>query len=221
MKILFSVLVTFCFGTAAFSQFAIGGGPALLKAFGVKSPYIGLSVIGEVPMDEQSSYYGKLGYFGKQQGANALIYAYAIDVNTAPQVLSINSRQTFNYITIEGGRRYYFGNGYDYGFAPYGGTHLMAVFNQITQTTDNFDKSKYTLNGTGTGSESRGSIFNLAFGLSGGLKNDFAWGTLYLDVAFDYFILSKATNQAAVNGYNELGSSVLFTFGVGYKKSIF
>ncbi len=217
MKILFSLLAVFFFSTAGFSQFAIGGGPSLLKAFGVKSPYIGLNIIGEFPIDEQSSYYGKIGYYGKQKGTSALINVYAIDLTTSPQVLTVNAQQTFNYITIEGGRRYYFGNGYDYGFAPYGGTHLMAVFNQVSQTTDDFDKSKYAMDG----GDERGSIFNLAFGLSGGIKNDFAWGTLYLDVAFDYFILSQATNQTAVNGYNELGSPLLFTFGIGYKKSIF
>lgn len=217
MKLIFSALAVFFCGTAAFGQFAIGGGPSMIKAFGVKSPYVGVNVIGEYPLDEQSSYYGKFGFYGKQTGKNTVINAYALDLMTSPQVLPVNAQLTFNYITIEGGRRYYFGNGYDYGFAPYGGTHLMAVFNQATQKTSEFDRSKYAIDGA----EEKGSIFNLAFGLSGGVKNDFAWGTLYFDIAFDYFILSKATNNMAVYSFNELGSQVLFSFGLGYKKTIF
>lgn len=216
MKIIISLTAILLFATAGHSQFAIGGGPSLLKTFGVKSPYYGATIIGEYPIDEQSSYYGRLGFYAKQQGQSTLINAIAIDPMTSPQVMQINARQTFNYITIEGGRRFYFGNGYDYGFAPYGGTHLLAAFNQIKQATDSYDKSKYAVEGG-----ERGSIFNLAFGLSGGVKNDFTWGTLYFDVSFDYFILSQPTNQIAVNGYNELGGPLLFTFALGYKKSIF
>lgn len=217
MKLIISALTILCFGTAGFSQFAIGAGPSMLKAFGVKSPYVGGTIIVEYPIDEQSSYYGRFGLYGKQTGKNVPVNAYALDLTTNPQVMQVNSQLTFNYITIEGGRRFYFGNGYDYGFAPYGGTHLMAAFNQATQKTGDFDRNKYAIDG----GEERGSIFNLAFGLSGGVKNDFAWGTLYFDVAFDYFILSKATNNMAIYSYNELGSQVLFTFGLGYKKTIF
>lgn len=219
MKIIISLLTVFSFSVAGFSQFTIGGGPSLLKAFGVKSPYYGFHILGEYPVDDQTSYYGKLSFYGKQLGLNTLVYGEAIDViNTTPSVIEINSRQSFNYTTIEGGRRYYFGNGYDYGFAAYGGTHLLAAFNQIRQNTDNYDKSKYRLK---DGGDTRGNIFNLAFGLSGGIKNDFTWGTLYLDASFDYSIIAVPSNQIAVDGYNQLGSPLLFSFGIGYKKTIY
>jgi hypothetical protein len=217
MKILALILTTCLMSNVSLSQFAIGGGPALLKAFGVQQPYVGFQVMGEYPIDEQSSYYGKVSFYGKHKGVSTLVAVNAIDFNTQPSFLEINSRNSFNYTSVEGGRRYYFGNGYDYGFAPYGGTHLMAVFNTAKLLTDDYDKSKYQLNTT----ESKGNIFSLAFGLSGGLKNDFAWGTLYFDASFDYFILLQSTNDVATNAFNEHGSQLLFTFGLGYKKTIF
>ena len=212
------VILTFClFSTKGFSQFAIGTGPALLKSFGVQQPYLGFQIMGEHPIDEQSSYYGKISFYRRHQGASTLVAVNAIDFNTQPSFLEINSRNSFNYTSIEGGRRYYFGNGYDYGFAPYGGTHIMAVFNTAKLTTDDYDKSKYQINTT----EVKGNIFSLAFGLSGGVKNDFAWGTLFFDASFDYFILVQPTNNLAINAYNEHGSQLLFTFGLGYKKTIY
>ena len=217
MKILFSILVSACFFTTTYSQFSIGGGPSLLKAFGVRSPYYGFHILGEMPVDESSSYYGKLAFYAKQTSPTFLVGGSAIDFNTDPQAIDIYGKQTFNYITIEGGRRYYFGNGYDYGFAPYGGTHILAAFNQTKIVADRYDASKYSLFNT----ETKGSLFNLAFGLSGGVKNDFAWGTLFFDVSFDYFILAQPTNQLAIQGYNQFGSQVAFSFGLGYKKTIF
>jgi hypothetical protein len=217
MKILALIFTIFLFSNVSLSQFAVGGGPALLKAFGVQQPYLGFQIMGEYPIDEQSSYYGKLSFYGKHNGLSTLVAVNAIDINTQPSFLEINSRNSFNYTSIEGGRRYYFGNGYDYGFAPYGGTHLMAVFNTAKLETDDFDQSKYQL----ANIETKGNIFSWAFGLSGGIKNDFTWGTLYFDASFDYFILLQSTNNLATSSFNEHGSQLLFTFGLGYKKTIF
>lgn len=217
MKIIFSFLIAAFACTFSYSQFSIGGGASLMKAFGVKSPYYGAHILGEFPVDESSSYYGRVGLYAKQTSQNFLMGASAIDPNTAPQAIDVNAKLSFSYITLEGGRRFYFGNGYDYGFAPYGGTHLMAIFNPVKLNTDNYDKSKYRL----ITPDTKGSVFNLAFGLSGGVKNDFSWGTLFFDVSFDYLILAQQSNEVAYNGFQQFGSQVLFTFGLGYRKSIF
>jgi hypothetical protein len=217
MKIIISsFLLIFAFVSVSYSQFSIGAGPSMIKAFGVPSPFGGFHLLGEMPVDDQSSYYGKISFYRKQTGSNMQAYAEAIDLETVPNPLLVNLKQSYNYTTIEGGRRYYFGNGYDYGFAPYGGTHLMLIFNQSKMSSD-FDKSKYKI----PDFEERGNMFNLAFGLSGGIKNDFSFGTIYLDASFDFALISVPSNQTAVNGYQEFGSQLLFTFALGYKKTIF
>ena len=219
MKAIISILFIGLFSSLSFGQTALGGGASMLKTFGVKAPYIGGHIIAEFPVDESTSYYGKLSIYAKQKGNNEPIYADAIDFNTTPSLIEVNTRPTFNYITVEGGRRFYFGNGYDFGFAPYGGTHLLVAFNSASMQIDDYDQSLYRLQ-TG-GQELKGSVFNLAFGLSGGIKNDFSWGTLYLEASFDYAILGVPSNQAAVYAYNQLGGPLLFTFAFGYKKNLF
>lgn len=218
MKLLLSILSVCILSGSVYSQIAIGGGPSLLKAFGVRAPYYGGHIFFEKPTDDQTSYYGKLSVYAKQEGQNSVTYANAIDFTTNPQQIQVNSKPTFNYTTLEGGRRFYFGNGYDYGFSAYGGTHILAAFNSAKLSTDKFDNKKYQL---ATGNDTKGFIFNLAFGLSGGIKNDFAWGTLYLDVSVDYAILQVPSNQLAVDSYRDFGSPLLFTFGIGYKKNLY
>lgn len=218
MKVIVSILFIGLISSFSFGQTALGGGVSMLKAFGVKTPYIGGHFIAEFPVDESTSYYGKLSIYAKQKGLNEPTYADAIDFTTSPSLIEVNTRPTFNYITIEGGRRFYFGNGYEFGFAPYGGTHLMAAFNTATMSVDDYDKSLYRLQGE---NELKGNVFNLAFGLSGGIKNDFSWGTLYFEASFDYAILGLPSNQTAVYAYNQLGSPLLFTFAFGYKKNLF
>ncbi len=220
MKVIISILFVGIFSFIGFGQTALGGGFSMLKAFGVRAPYLGGHFLAEFPVDESTSYYGKLSVYAKQKGLSEVVYADAIDINTMPSMIEVNTRSTFNYITIEGGRRFYFGNGYDFGFAPYGGTHLLAAFNSAKMNVDNFDETKYRLQ-NGQGQEMKGNIFNLAFGLSGGIKNDFSWGTLYLEASFDYAILAVPSNQIAVSAYNQMGSPLLFTFALGYKKNLF
>ncbi len=220
MKVIISILIISLCSSLSFGQTALGGGISMLKAFGVKPPYLGGHILAEFPVDESTSYYGKFSFYAKQHGINELVYADAIDINTTPSLIEVNSRATFNYITVEGGRRFYFGNGYDFGFAPYGGTHLLAAFNSASMSIDKYDESKYRLQ-TGQNNETKGNVFSLAFGLSGGIKNDFSWGTLYLEASFDYAILGIPSNQAAANAYQQLGSPLLFTFAFGYKKNLF
>jgi hypothetical protein len=218
MKAILSILFIGLFSSISFGQAAFGGGVSVLKAFGVKAPFVGAHILAEFPSDEYVSYYGKVSFYGKQSGKNFPIYADAISINTYPSLLEVDTKTTFNYTTIEGGRRLYFGNGYDFGFAAYGGTHLMAVFNSSKVAIGDYDKSLYRLQ---TGQEEKGSVFSLAFGLSGGVKNDFSWGTLYFEASFDYAILAFPSNQTAINGYDQFGSPLLFTFALGYKKNLF
>jgi len=217
MKKIFSLLIFAGLVIPASAQVAVGGGASLLKSFGSTPAYGGMHLLVEVPTDDQTSYYGKLGIFLKNKQDDGTVSVEAIDPSvTFPVIQVINKMETFNYTTLEGGRRYYFGNGYDYGFSAYGGTHFMLAFNRVTQSTDAFDDTKYRLP---DGAETQGNIFNLALGLSGGVKNTFTFGTLYFDVSLDYFLASIPSNSVAQN--TGMYSPLLFTFSLGYKKDIF
>jgi hypothetical protein len=121
-----------------------------------------------------------------------------------------------NYTIIEGGTRYYIGDGYDSGFGAYGGGNVSALFNTIKRTYGDYDQSLYQLNTTEV---AKGSIFNVGFGLCGGVKNTFAGiGTLYFDAGFSYLILSiPSSNSISTNMYTPL----LFTFNFGFRKEFY
>lgn len=218
MKKIISAFVLILIINTAYSQISIGGGASMLKVFGVPAPYAGMHLLVEYPVDDETSYFGRINFFGKQKGEPVYTYADAIDfVNTTPGQIPVSYQTTFNYTTIELGRRYYFGNGYDYGFGAYGGTQAMVAFNQAKVISSDYDKTKYRI----TGLEPKGAVFSIAAGLSGGIKNDFTWGTLYLDGAFHYLFLGQSTNVTAANGFSEFGGQILFSFTVGYRKTIF
>lgn len=200
----------------SYSQITIGGGPSLQKTFGVQAPYYGAHIMIEKATDEYQSFFGRFNFYGNQYSRSSLVNVEAVDPSVTPSVLQVNARYSFNYIGFDGGKRFYFGNGFNYGFAPYGGALISGYFNSIKIDAD-YDKSKYLL---ANGSGSKGSIFTIAFGLNGGLKYDFQWGTLYFDAALFYSIIAIPSNELARSGFYELGGPLLFNFGIGYKKTL-
>lgn len=218
MKKKISLSILILVANITFGQISIGAGTSMLKVFGVPAPYAGMHLLVEYPVDDETSYFGRVNFFGKQKSAPVATFADAIDfVNTTPGQIPVTYQTTFNYTTIELGRRYYFGNGYDYGFGAYGGTQAMVIFNRAKILASDYDETKYRI----TGLDTKGAIFSIAAGLSGGIKNDFTWGTLYLDGAFDYLILGQSTNQTAATGFSDFGGQILFSFTLGYRRTIF
>jgi hypothetical protein len=68
----------------------------------------------------------------------------------------------------------------------------------------------------------KGSIFNLGFGLGGGVKYTFAGiGTMYFDANFAYLITSTASNSTASSVVNTLYAPLLFSFNIGFRKDFF
>jgi hypothetical protein len=213
------VVIILLIGTnAAFAQFGLSGGMSVLKGFGVQRPYIGMHFGGEIPRDDQISLFARLSLYARQQepfqGATIVT---ATDFTTIPYSQTIGYSSTFNYTIIEGGTRYYIGNGYDSGFGAYGGSTVMLAVNTVKRKYDDYDQAKYELPASEL---SKGSIFNLGFGLGGGVKNTFAGiGTLYLDLNLAYMILSTASNSTAQN--TSLYAPLLFSFNLGFRKEFY
>jgi hypothetical protein len=218
IKYMSVVIVLMMHMNAALAQFGVSGGMSMLKAFGVPKPYIGMHIGGEIPRDDQVTLFARLSLYARQQEQNkGATIVTATDFTTVPYSQTIGYTSTFNYTIIEGGTRYYIGNGYDSGFGAYGGSTIMLAFNSVKRQYDDYDQAKYELP---TNELPKGSIFNLGFGLGGGVKNTFPGiGTLYLDLNLAYMILSTASNSTAQN--TTLYAPLLFNFSLGFRKEFY
>lgn len=213
------VIIVLMMGTnVALAQFGLSGGVSMLKGFGVPKPYIGMHIGGEIPRDDQITMYARLSLYAPQQEQNkGYTLVTATDPATTPYSQTITYTPTFNYTIIEGGTRYYLGNGYDSGFGAYGGSTIMLALNSVKRKYGDYDQAKYELP---MGELSKGTIFNLGFGLGGGVKNTFAGiGTVYFDMNLAYMVLSTASNATAQN--TNLYSQLLFSFNLGFRKEFY
>lgn len=216
-KIILLITVFIAFGANA--QFIIGGNFAYQIPFGAKKNFPGLQLLLEKPVNERNSYYGKISFYFPQKATLADQYAAdAIDPSTTPTTINLSSFTNFSSAGIEFGRRGYIINPIDYGFSLYGGSTIVITFNSIKSRIQSYDKSKYQIYGDTGENEGKGNVFNLGFGVSGGMKYDFSFGTFYFDANFGYDFLRIPTNNIAAQGYNSFGSPLNFTFGIGFRR---
>lgn len=199
------------------AQFGISGGMSVLKSFRVPKPFFGFHVGGEIPRDDQLSFYGRLTYSFKQREQDSTsTILYNSTFTNSKQVNYVNA---MNYVMIEGGNRYYIGNGYDADFGAYGGGNLMLIFNTVNREYGDYDKTQFQLP---QNEMVKGSIFNLAVGLAGGVKYTFAGiGTAYFDAGLGYMIMSTASNPTAESVASTLYSPLIFNFALGFRKDLY
>lgn len=216
------ILLMFLLANSAFiyAQIGVAGGLSMINAFGTKTPYMGIHIGGEFPKDDHVTFFAKitttLANKDFEDGTN-YTYITARDQMTIPYQQQIYFHNRMNYNIIEGGTRYYIGTGYDAGFAAYGGGSFALVLNSVKRRYDSYDEVKYELPATEL---SKGMIFNIGVGATGGLKYTFPGvGSIYFDANFNYLILSQASNAtaASVNSYSRL----LFNFGIGFRKEFY
>lgn len=214
-------IVSLLVAMSSYGQFSINGGGTLIKGFSPGLPYAGLHLGVEVPRDDAVSFYGRFTHcFANNDLDSAGVYLTARDINTLPPGYSyqplVGAMPSMNYNIIEGGTRYYLGDGFDFGFGAYGGSTIMLVFNRVKMNYEPYDEELYYVE---TASNYEGSIFSLGFGFQGGVKyTEQPFGTIYLDVGLSYMILRQpSTNYVWPYMYNPL----LFSFNLGYRKDIF
>lgn len=197
------------------AQVSINAGGSMLVGFANPGPWGGIHLGVEVPRDDAISIYGRFTHHFRASGDSVPGFIVANDVNTSPYTQTIMTLPTMDYNILEGGTRYYLGNGFDYGFAAYGGSCIMLIFNSVKAKYDGFDESLYTLD-----EQSRydGSIFSFGFGLGGGIKySAVRWGTFYFDLNVAYMIFGQGSNASTYGGlYNPL----IFNFNLGYRKDL-
>jgi hypothetical protein len=202
------------------AQFGLGAGATLVKGFGYATAYPGFHITGELPKDDQLTFYGRLSasLYGKDKD---VFTEYLVDPITF-QVAPVKYQNAMNHLILEGGNRYYLGNGYDSGFGLYGGGNMQFIFNGAKRIYDYDTISEAQFPATSAASK-KGSIFALAFGLNGGVKHSFPGiGTLYLDMTFSYALLAQPTaNTSAPEVYSRLFAPINFNFSLGFRKEFY
>jgi len=200
------------------AQFGLSGGMNTIFAFGAPKPYVGLHIGGEIPRDDAITFYGRLStYIGNEDPTSGLVFAEAIDPMTNPFQQTVYYTSKMNYTVLEGGTRYYLGDGYDSGFGLYGGSNFSLLLNSVKRKYGDYDQVKYALPSTEI---PKGMIFNVGVGLTGGVKHTFAGiGTVYFDVNFTYLLLSQPSNTTAQS--TNLYRPLIFNFGLGFRREFY
>lgn len=198
------------FAMSGQAQVSINAGTSMLVGFSTPGPWNGLHVGVEIPRDDAVSLYGKFTHYFRRMGETYPMGATYTDPVTGQQgYTTIMATTTMDYNVLEGGTRYYLGDGFDYGFGFYGGTHVKLIFNSVKLKLDTEVENPDMMNGT---------IFSAAFGLGGGAKySTVRFGTFYLDANLAYIILGQASSdQLDGRMYN----SLLFDFNLGWRKQL-
>ncbi len=209
-------VIAIALSSAASAQFGLSAGPTLVKSFGSPRPLVGFHASGEMSRDDQSSYFGRISFMpGAKENE---IYRVALTGNdpTAPYAETSFTTKT-NFTRIEGGARYYLGDGYETGFAVYGGSKLVIAFNKIKADYQPYDEVLYRLP---DGIAPFGTVFGFGFGLQGGVKYGITGlGTLYFDIGFDYLFALSANNDMYY--FSSYLNQPLFSFNLGFRKDLF
>ena len=216
------VLIIIALSGPSMAQIGVSGGGTFMKGFGQPRPWGGLHFGLEIPRDDAVSFYGRVTHHFRQSNRDS-IYTNAIarDVTTSPYAIQVAGQSSMNYTMLEGGTRYYIGDGYDFGWAAYGGTNMMLIFNGVKTQYYGYDEELYELQ---PGSDRKGSIFSFGFGLAGGGKYTMEnVGTIYFDLSLSYLIFGQASNSMAeTQFYQDYGlfSPLLFNFALGFRRDL-
>jgi hypothetical protein len=224
MKKIVIALVFFLNAYLLSAQFGISAGTTFIKPFGLKGIFPGFHIGGEYVNDEHSTLFARIAFSPSKQGITYDNLAYTVGKNgfVNPYSFSLESTERMNFTTIEAGKRYYFGNGYDNGFSFYGGSMINLTFNKVKYDIEEFDEDKYDLY---LGAEKfrkeelMGNIFSLAFGLNAGIKNSFYFGTLYFDIGMNYAIFAMPSNEIASTSSQY--RNLYFNFNLGFRKDFY
>jgi hypothetical protein len=221
LKITLIVMLLFCANSSVFAQFGIGGGLSGLYGFGSPKSFGGLNVVLELPQDDEMTYFGKITYLFPRQ--DEITYSeYLNNNNSLLSGQSFDYNFSMDYLLLEGGKRFYIGDGYESGLAGYGSTNVVLILNTVKKNFDykEFNASDYNIE---TVSPERGSIFSLGLGLNFGGKYTVPSlnGAFYADLGLNYLLLQPMISNATANGGAPFFKSLFFTFNVGFRKNLY
>lgn len=226
-KFLLLIMLIFA-GSIYAQQLSIHGGGSMLLGFKAPGPWGGLHLGLEIPRDDAISFYGRYTHlFARKTSEENAVGLKSIKFDSFGNPLlaegdlflpAATANYAMDYNILEGGTRYYIGNGFDYGWAAYGGSSIMLIFNSVKQKDpSDYNEEFYAVDETFANDRS-GSIFSLGFGLAGGVKfSSGRAGTFYLDLGLAYMIFAQgSTDQVSAAQYNPL----IFNFALGYRRDI-
>ncbi len=216
MKNQFLIIVLLIAGSVS-AQVSFNAGSSTLKGFGAQKWFTGFHLGVEVPRDDAMTFYGRFSHHFSRVGDSSLVSAVAIDpAVTQPYTFNLMSVSGMNYNIFEGGTRYYLGDGFDFGWAGYGGTNFMLVYSKVKTSYADFDEVNYKIDAT---TSRDGAIFSLGAGLLGGVKYTVPRiGTFYSDFSISYLFLGQASNESI---YADLYSTLFFGINIGYRRDLF
>ncbi len=216
MKKIAGIVVVLMLAGSVSAQVSFNVGSSTLKGFGVPYWFTGFHLGVEVPRDDAMSFYGRYTHHFSRYDEPTLLGAVAKDPSTTPYILQIPANYGMNYNIFEGGSRYYIGDGFDFGFAGYGGTKIMIAHSNVKLKYSDFDESLYEIDES---TSREGAILGIGVGLIGGAKYTIPRiGTFYSDFSMSYLALPFATQD---NIYSDMYSSLLFSISVGYRRDLF
>lgn len=201
---------------SAHTQVGISMGPIVQHGFGTKKVFGGLNLGVEIPRNENSSFIARI-YGTLKTTYQDSTYAEA-KAGVTPSVLMVDMKNGVSTYGIEGGmRRYFMGTNFDdYGFSLYGGSIFSLSFYRLSsKLLDPIDENSYTLP-----SRSQGSVIMLNFGLQGGMKKQFTWGNLFLDLSLTYAILATGSSNYTPGSKTSFSSLNFFAM-LGYRRDIY
>ena len=206
------------------SQTGVSAGFTTIKAFGVQGVYPGIHIGVEIPRDDETSIFGRIAFTLPNRSFDTS-YAEAQNDYTSPAVISVPVTNSLSYINFEGGTRYYFGSGYDYGWSAYGGSLIsLSVCPVRMKPSAAFDEANYAFVAVNSSNEvvrltNKGSLVSLNFGFNVGVKKHFSFGMLYFDTNLSYGLLAIPSNYTA--SQTNLYSPLSVGFNFGFRKDLF
>lgn len=219
MKLIVAFTVLF-FSHTVFSQTGISVGGSIINGFGSQKYLPGINLGVEIPRDNESSLYVRASFTSRSTSTETVLFQ-AIDPLTSPVVKNGVSDFKNGMFNLEGGTRYYFGEGYDSGMALYGGTMVMLNTNGVVRReASGVDETKYEfVNSLGEPYPKKGRIVSLNIGLNVGFKKHIGVGMVFFDVTAAYSILGLSSNDLA-NQYGSF-SPLVFAFNLGFRRDLY
>lgn len=215
-KIILFFLIFVSLGANA--QTGVYAGFSLLKPFNDNKPFTGIHVGLEFPRDESTTFFIKFtNYFRVRDTEQTEYFLFAKDPSVIPYQISVNSRYSSNFLTVEGGTRYYFVGTYDFGFGMYGGTDFILGYSSVKFELDSYDEAVYE---DPSDEPNKGGVILLGLGLQGGLKYTVPnVGSFFLEPGGLLSIYAQPSNNTGAAGYR--GSQIFLNLSIGFRKDFF
>lgn len=212
------MLVCLSVATSLNAQYSIGGGLSTIFQFGNNKPFVGGHIIAEIPQNDDVTFYGRLCYTTPQKQS---LNRYEIYDPATNNFYPLTEIEKFNYLSIDGGTRYYLINGFDESISIYGGTNIGVFVNTVRKDYDFDDGEDHTdLLDAVNLQRGKGTVLSIAVGVSGGVKYTMPGrGTLYFDINPHMMLFGVGSNNVAnsTQTYRQL----VFNFGIGYRREFY